>query len=70
MAKKKWIKGAIKHPGSFRAAAERAGKSTAEFAEEHKHDSGTLGNRARLAQTLMGMHHGKGRYHAKTVTRG
>ncbi len=58
MAKKKhWIKGAIKHPGAFRAAAERAGKSTAEFAREHEHDSGTLGNRARLAETLMGMHH-------------
>jgi hypothetical protein len=56
--KKKWIKGAInpKHKGAFRAKAEAAGKSTAEFAREHEHDSGTLGNQARLAETLMGMH--------------
>jgi hypothetical protein len=69
MAKKsKWISGAIKHPGAFKAAAQRAGKTTREFAKEHEHDSGTLGNRARLAETLMGMHHKsaderkKGRY--------
>lgn len=59
MAKKHFIKQAIRHPGAFRAAAQRAGKSTAEFAREHEHDSGTLGRRARLAQTLMGMHHKK-----------
>ncbi len=47
-----WIKGAIKHPGAFSAQAKAAGKSTAEFAQEHKHDSGTTGNRARLALTL------------------
>jgi hypothetical protein len=62
MAKKKWIKGAIKHPGAFKAAAERAGKTTREFASEHAGDSGTLGRRARLAQTLMGMHHQKERH--------
>lgn len=50
-----WIKGAIKHPGSFRSAAEKAGKSTSEFAHEHDSDSGTLGKRARLAETLMGL---------------
>jgi hypothetical protein len=59
MAKKKWISGAIKHPGAFKAAAKRAGKTTREFAAEHAHDSGTLGKRARLAETLMGMHHQK-----------
>lgn len=53
----KWIKGAIKHPGAFKAKAERAGKSTAAFAREHAGDSGTLGKQARLAQTLMGMKH-------------
>lgn len=47
-----WIKGAIKHPGSFSRAAEHAGKSTHEFAEEHQHDSGTTGRRATLALTL------------------
>lgn len=54
-----WIKGAIKHPGAFRKKAEAAGKTTAEFAHEHDGDSGTTGNEARLAETLMGMHHKK-----------
>lgn len=54
--KKKWIQRAIRHPGALRAAAKRAGKSTHSFAESHKHASGKLGNRARLALTLMGMH--------------
>lgn len=35
--------------GVFSGAAARAGKSTSEYAEEHKHDSGKLGNRARMA---------------------
>lgn len=52
-----WIQGAIKKPGSFRAAAKRAGKTTHEFAEEKKDSSGKVGKRARLALTLMGMHH-------------
>lgn len=55
--KKNWIAGAIKKPGSLRAAAKKSGKSTHSFAESHKHDSGKTGNRARLALTLMGMHH-------------
>lgn len=61
MAKKKWIKEAInpKHKGEFAAKAEKAGKSTKEFAAEHEHDSGKLGAQARLAKTLMGMHKGK-----------
>jgi hypothetical protein len=44
------------HKGLFRRKAEAAGKTTRAYAEEHKHDSGTLGNEARLAETLMGMH--------------
>lgn len=48
----KWISGAIKHPGAFKAQAQRAGESTSKFAQEHKHDSGTTGRRARLAITL------------------
>ncbi len=47
-----WIKGAIKHPGSFSSAAKRAGMSTPAFAQKHRHDSGVLGKRARLAKTL------------------
>jgi len=54
--KKNWIAGAIKHPGSLRAAAAKAGKSTSAFANEHKGDSGKTGKRSRLALTLMGMH--------------
>ena len=42
------------HKGIFREAAARAGKSTAEFAEEHLHDKGVLGRRARLAKAFMG----------------
>jgi hypothetical protein len=72
----KWIKTAINpaHKGQFRAKAERAGESTHAFAEEHKDDSGSTGKQARLALTLMGMHHkGSGRaerrYSDKTVSR-
>jgi hypothetical protein len=59
--KKKWISKAIKpsHKGRFKAKAEAAGKTTREYAQEHKGDSGTLGKEARLAETLMGMHKGK-----------
>ena len=60
MAKKKWIKGATENAhGQFKAKAEHAGKSTAEFAKEHEHSKGKLGKEARLAETLMGMHHKK-----------
>lgn len=52
----RWIAGAIKHPGAFRAKAQAAGESTAQYASEHAHDKGTLGRQARLAQTLMAMH--------------
>ena len=55
----KWIGGAIKHPGAFTAAADRAGKSVHAMAESHKHDSGKLGARARLALTLASFHHKK-----------
>ncbi len=53
--KKKWIAGAVKHPGSFTKSANKAGKSVHEFAELKKHASGTLGKRARLALTFEGM---------------
>jgi len=59
-----WIAGAVsKHKGVFRKKAERAGKSTSEFAKEHDGDSGTLGHEARLAETLIGMHHGPKKKH-------
>lgn len=70
---KKWIKKATANAhGQFRAKAEKAGKSTAAFASEHAGDSGTLGKQARLAQTLMGMHHKRkatDRYSEKKVQR-
>jgi len=53
--KRNFIKGAIKHPGVFKAAAKRANMSTRQYAEKHKDDGGTLGRRARLALTLMGL---------------
>ncbi len=54
---KKWIAGAIKHPGVEKAAAKRAGISTHAYMEKHKHDSGVAGHRARLGLTLEGMAH-------------
>lgn len=72
MAGKKWIKGAIKHPGAFKAKAEAAGKTTSEFAEEKAGAPGKLGKEARLASTLMGMHHAKAdkMYRPKHLRRG
>lgn len=52
---KKWIKSAIKHPGAEKAAAKRAGMSTHEYMEKHKHDSGKAGARARLGLRLSAM---------------
>lgn len=60
MSKKKdgkWIQGAIKHPGAMTAAAKREGVSNSAYEQEHKHDSGTAGKRARLALILKKMHH-------------
>lgn len=53
-----WIKGAVKHPGALRKKAKAAGETTREFAAKHEHDGGKTGDQARLALTLMGMHHG------------
>jgi hypothetical protein len=50
----------IKHPGSFSAAAKRAGKSTAAYAQEKKHAGGVMGKRARLAITFKHMRQRKG----------
>jgi hypothetical protein len=60
MAKKKWIKGSIKHPGVEKEAAHRAGMSTHEFMVKHEHDSGTSGRRARLGLLLSRMNHKRG----------
>lgn len=50
-----WIKkGASKHHGLFKEKAERAGKTTREFAAEHEHDKGKIGREARFAINAMG----------------
>jgi len=60
MAEKKWIASATEDAhGQFAAKAKAAGMSTREYAEKHKGDKGKTGKQARLALTLMGMHHGK-----------
>ena len=53
----KWIQHAInpKHKGIEQRAAKRAGVSTHEYLEEHKHDSGKAGARARLGLRLSAM---------------
>ena len=56
MQEANWIKGAIKHPGAMTAAAKRAGETNSEYEQQHKHDSGKAGRRARLALTLKKMH--------------
>ncbi len=56
MAKKDWIKGAIKHPGSFTEFAKSRGETVSEAA----HDKNLTPHRAaqaRLALTLKKMHH-------------
>jgi hypothetical protein len=45
------------HEGVFSAAAERAGKSTSEFAKEHEHSPGKIGKRARLAEAFAKARH-------------
>lgn len=55
---KKWIAEATSNShGQFKAKAEKAGKSTAEYAEEKVSAPGKLGKQARLAESLMGLHH-------------
>jgi hypothetical protein len=56
---KKWIAGAIKHPGAEKAAAAKAGQSTAEYAAKHADSPGIAGQRARLAVTLGKIRKGK-----------
>jgi hypothetical protein len=53
---KKWIQGAIKHPGAFTKKAEEAGMSTSEYAAKvtsnpDEYDAKTV-RQANLAKTL------------------
>ena len=72
MAKKKWIKKAVSGAhGQFAAKAKAAGETTREYAAEKADAPGTLGKQARLASTLMGMHHKASKmYSDRKVTRG
>jgi hypothetical protein len=55
-AKKKWIAGAIKHPGALTAQAKKAGKSLSQFmASPGKNPSPTTKKRIALAKTLRKM---------------
>lgn len=51
-----WIKGAIKHPGAFKAKAKKAGMSTSKFAskvlKKGSKASSTTKRQANLAKTL------------------
>lgn len=66
MAKAKWIQGAIKHPGAFKAKAQAAGKSTAAFArsalKEGSRASTKTKRQAALAQTLSKLRAGKAKF--------
>lgn len=65
---KHWMKGAVKHPGVFKAAAKRHGMSTHAYAEKEKHASGKVGRRARLALTFekeRPSHHAEGGLHGE-----
>lgn len=58
--KKLWIaKATSKHKGKFAAKAKAAGKTTKQYAEQKEGAPGSLGREARMAETLMSMHHGK-----------
>jgi hypothetical protein len=65
---KNWIAGAVKHKGALTRSAKAAGMSPMAFAEAHEHDSGTTGQRARLAIELRGFGKKKGKAKRRTKT--
>jgi len=56
---KKWIQGAIEHPGALhrQLGVPMGKKIPAGQLAKAAHAGGKLGRRARLAQTLKGLHH-------------
>ena len=61
---KKWLKGAIKHPGALhrQLGVPEGEKIPAAKLEAATHsDNPTLRHRAQLAETMKGFHHGKSR---------
>lgn len=61
--KKNWIAGAIKHPGALHAelGVKQGTKIPAKKLASAAKKGGKLGRRARLAETLKGLHHKKGK---------
>jgi hypothetical protein len=54
----RWIAGATANShGQFKAKAQKAGMSTAQYAQKMQHAPGLTGKQARLASTLMGLKH-------------
>lgn len=62
MAKEHWIQGAIKHPGALHKelGVPQGQKIPAKKLAKAAQAGGKLGQRARLAETLKGMHHKDG----------
>ena len=58
MSKKHWLAGAIKHPGALhkQLGVPQGQKIPEGKLEKAAGEGGTLGRRARLAETLKGMH--------------
>ena len=56
MADKKWIQGAIKHPGALTARAKAAHETLAEY-EAAPHRDPTIRREVALAERLQHMHH-------------
>ncbi len=55
MANKKWIQGAVKHPGALTEAAERNGRSKIEEAKVESHSSDpSIRSRGNLGLRFMG----------------
>lgn len=58
MAKKHWIKGAIKHPGALTRKAKAAGETVSQYiANPPANISSTTKKQIALAKTLKGMNH-------------
>ena len=58
----KWIQSAIKHPGALKktlGVSKKTGKIPVKKLAAAAKKGGTLGKRARLAETLKSFHHGK-----------
>jgi hypothetical protein len=49
---RKWIQGAVEHPGAATRKAAAEGLTVHEWASRHRHDKGRTGEQARLALTL------------------